>query len=824
LPVDPIRAWRLFSVCGSVLVVIATAVSCAGTDAPPIEAQELDASTAARVEPATATTESVDARREGSARPEHPPVNPRPVDVAPPPMATTFDALDDNNTQIPPDIAGAVGPNHLVVALNPQLRMQNKTGTTLVTTTLATFFNSLGHTGTIDSPRVAYDSLAGRWILTAAADRNLSTSAVVVAASQTNDPTGSWWFYNIATSGTNYADWPLVGFNKDWIVITSNLFTNSGSTWQGCHVDVFNKATVYNGTATTWSRFTTTTASGHFGMQPALTYDGTLATMYLVETWSAASGQERIVTITGAIGSETLTSGPLVAMPQGAWSATGTATNFAPQLGSTNKIDTFDHRMGTVVYRNGQLWGTHTIFLPSTTPTRSSIQWFSLSGTGSVNQSGRIDDSTGTKFFAYPSLAVNQYNDVLVGYSSFSASQYASADYAVHVNFDAANTMRDDTVYKAGLAPYFRDGGTGDNRWGLYSSTAVDPEDDATMWTLQEYAASPSNTWGTWWGKLGPYCSTVTCAPLDQCHAVGVCSPTTGTCSNPNAGNGTGCNDGNGCTTSDVCTNGTCGGSAITCTAMDQCHVAGVCNTVNGTCSNPNANNGTGCDDGNGCTTSDLCTNGTCGGNAYTCTPTECQASSTCNGVGGCTTAPKANGTACSIGACSGGVCTPVDAGAGDAGSDASADAATGADASADAATDAGADAGADAAADAGPDAAVDAAADAAIDASADSGAPSDSGVDASTSDSGGVADSGPMPDAAIAADASSPIDAADDGSGDNAGSGDNSGCGCRVVQTRTTPLAGWLGVGALALLAAARVRRRRSDSSTRVPLSSPDG
>ena len=50
-----------------------------------------------------------------------------------------------------------------------------------------------------------------------------------------------------------------------------------------------------------------------------------------------------------------------------------------------------------------------------------------------------------------------------------------------------------------------------------------------------------------------------------------------GVCSNPVKTNGTTCNDGNACTTSDVCTNGACGGTAVVCTALDQCHDAGTC-------------------------------------------------------------------------------------------------------------------------------------------------------------------------------------------------------------------------------------------------------
>ena len=50
------------------------------------------------------------------------------------------------------------------------------------------------------------------------------------------------------------------------------------------------------------------------------------------------------------------------------------------------------------------------------------------------------------------------------------------------------------------------------------------------------------------------------------------------------------------------------------CTASDACHVAGVCNPGTGLCSNPNAPNGTGCDDANPCTSGETCTSGLCGG------------------------------------------------------------------------------------------------------------------------------------------------------------------------------------------------------------------
>jgi len=37
------------------------------------------------------------------------------------------------------------------------------------------------------------------------------------------------------------------------------------------------------------------------------------------------------------------------------------------------------------------------------------------------------------------------------------------------------------------------------NRWGDYSCTSLDPVDDWSFWTVQEYADSSQNEWYTPW-------------------------------------------------------------------------------------------------------------------------------------------------------------------------------------------------------------------------------------------------------------------------------------------------------------------------------------
>jgi len=162
----------------------------------------------------------------------------------------------------------------------------------------------------------------------------------------------------------------------------------------------------------------------------------------------------------------------------------------------------------------------------------------------------------------------------------------------------------------------------------------------------------------------------ITCAALDQCHIPGVCNPANGVCSNPSKPDGTSCTDGNACTQNDSCQAGSCTpGAPVVCTAQDQCHVPGVCNPGTGICTNPAANNGTGCNDGNACTQTDTCQGGSCtGSNPVVCTASDqCHDPGVCNPSDGqCSDPEKPNGTACNnpgnlcnqTNTCQGGTCT----------------------------------------------------------------------------------------------------------------------------------------------------------------------
>ena len=421
-----------------------------------------------------------------------------------PDVSASFRALGDDNTTIPPDTQGTVGPNHLMTALNSQVRIQNKDGTLVSTVGMGTFWASMSVAEAFD-PRVVYDPYANRWIFSAGADPQIGSASILVGVSQTSDPTGKWNLYKIKadTGSTLWADFPTLGFNAKWIVVQANMFSNAADAFSHSNIWAWDKANLYAGGS---GSYTLLKSNAGFTQFPALTYDNTIGTEYLLELWNGSIGQLRLSTITGPLGSEVLTVGVAFPSTGAIWQEGAGVTNFAPQLGSALRIDLDDTRILNCVYRNGAVWAAQTIYLPGAgTPMRSAAQWWQIDtlagNVGRVLQRGRIDDPTDNFDFAYPSIAINKNDDAMIGYSRFGASQYASANYAFHAAGVAAGSNEGDTVLKTGEGPYYKDFGSKDNRWGDYSNTAVDPVNDTDLWTIQEYASFSSN-WGTWWGQL----------------------------------------------------------------------------------------------------------------------------------------------------------------------------------------------------------------------------------------------------------------------------------------------------------------------------------
>lgn len=427
--------------------------------------------------------------------------------ASPPSVTTSFQAIGDNNTFIPPDAHGAVGPSHVMTSLNSEVRIQTKAGSTLSTVSLAGFWSSIASYAF--DPRTLYDPYSGRWIMISVTNAYAASSALLLAVSTTSDPTGTWCLRSVDADAadTVSADFPTLGFNKDWIASGNNMYTNSAGSFVESRIYVFPKAAAYASCAAVTVPMIVATGLGHTH-QPAVTHDAALSTLYLMNAWSPGLGQVRIFTLTGSVSSPALTAGSIVTGSV-AWSfAPAGFVDFAPQYGTSAKIQTNDARTGNVVYRNGTLWMAHTVFFPSGgSPTRASVQWWEVTTVGGIVQRGLVDDATGATFYAFPSIAVNASEDVAIGYSRYSASSYASAAFSFRAASDPASTLQASTLIKAGEASYYKTYSGTKNRWGDYSATVVDPVNDTDFWTIQEYAwtlGGGYDRWSTWWVKIAP--------------------------------------------------------------------------------------------------------------------------------------------------------------------------------------------------------------------------------------------------------------------------------------------------------------------------------
>ena len=452
------------------------------------------------------------------------PAAPSPLPQAPvvllaPALDRSFPGLgnppDAEGDVVPPNAMGAAGPAHLVTFLNSGFGVFSKGGAKLDNLSLQAFWGSLGlgpgePAAFPYDTKVLYDTPSGRFIVISLGGGVAPDSWILLGVSSSSDPLANWnkWAIDADRDGdlqqfNNFADYPGVGVDEFNIYISTNMFSNGGS-WQYSKVWVLPKDQLLSGTDNlTWFEFRAPPGSS-FSMQPAHTF-GTAGEEYFLF--------EGPVDLSGIVSDLQLawmdnTSGTPVWHPPVAVPVTPYARSFdlpdAPQLGDSRGIYTADTRMQNVVRRNGSLWSTHHLAVNG----KVEVAWYRITpGNSAIMTEGRIRDPD--RWYYFPSIGVNKDNVAAIGFSGSSGTEYAGAYYTM-VRPASGAAAEPVALLKAGEAPYFKILGAGtQNRWGDFSSTVVDPSDDTTFWTLQEYAHTPDpvsgeSRWGTWWGKFSP--------------------------------------------------------------------------------------------------------------------------------------------------------------------------------------------------------------------------------------------------------------------------------------------------------------------------------
>ena len=405
--------------------------------------------------------------------------------------------LDDTTGVIPPDTMGAVGLNEVVEMINGAFAVYDKTTGALISRVdLDTFWLSAGlpsvQTGSFD-PRIVFDPTVNRWFaasLDAPATASGAGNNILVAVSDTSDPSGTWSAFRFRgdTEFQSFNDYVTLGVDNAGVHLATINFPTAGPVDLSAYT--IPKADLLSATPTianlTRMEDQPLNLFGGGPLQPAIDFsspDNRVAVLSANDNGGNTLTRTNIFTFGNfaGLGGTTDIAVPVYAAPQNARQPGAPAVeNDAARFGSN------------VVEVNGSLWAAHAV--DGTGTSNSAIRWYQIDvNTNAVLQTGVIENPNVDYF--YPSIAVNDTGAVVIGFSGSGPTQFISSMAAFGSTTGGVTSFQSPVILAAGAADYNLTFGGGRNRWGDYSSTVVDPTDPNKFWTFQERVSS-LNTWG----------------------------------------------------------------------------------------------------------------------------------------------------------------------------------------------------------------------------------------------------------------------------------------------------------------------------------------
>ena len=451
------------------------------------------------------------------------------ITLAPATEVTGFDGIDQNATFAdPPDGAIAVGPTHIVEAVNTALSVWTKTYdqtgrlSALAATVAAVDLNAfLGQNtgclsgtnsfaGLVSDPSLDYDVAHDRFMVSMISfDALFRASSLCVAVTQTGDPTGNWLIYAFPISpAASLLDFPRAVIGSDGqLYVTGNLFRidrQGNAIFDSARVYAFKTSDLYAGLDTTpqiatvgndpqtglpADSLTPARAVGVTGMyfvsasNPTSPATGSAITLW---KWSDPFGTNAF-TRQGFVTVSDYTQPP-PGIQQGGFPP---GVTDCEQSGAAC-IETNDTRNVTAYWSGNTLWAAHTMGCAQGGAPAACVGWYqlgNLDGAPSLLQQGIVDNPTSPARHRYfPSLAVDQNGNVVLGYGYSSATEYPGIAYTT---ISPSGETGAETVLKQGQATFQS------TRYGDYAATALDPHDNLTIWHIEEYAKGET-AWGTW--------------------------------------------------------------------------------------------------------------------------------------------------------------------------------------------------------------------------------------------------------------------------------------------------------------------------------------
>ncbi len=386
---------------------------------------------------------------------------------------------------IPYDAAIAVGPSHVLVLTNAQFGIYTKAGAFVSLTQYDNFFGTAA--GTAFDGKCFYDAVAGHFVMLTDMESN-PNAFMNVAVSQTTDPTGAWWIYQLnwtldgSTPTSNWGDYPSLGYDDNAIYIGANQYSFSNS-YKYSKVRVLSKTQLYSGAPATWTDFVNllnsngssafTVKAGRMLSSSSSEYllntlpgGGSFVTLWRIDNAPTAPTLTRVATVT--VGSYAVP--PNGRQPGGSSVASG------------------DCRTQDVIMKNGIVYEAFSEKYGTNRRTQGAgVRYLEITTAGVKNKDISYFYSGIDQF--YPAVTVDSTGNMYMVFSRSSSTQYASM-YQTGMK-TTETSIEAPGLVKAGTSTI------SDGRWGDFSGIANDPSSSGAVWEFCGWAAS-GGAWGTW--------------------------------------------------------------------------------------------------------------------------------------------------------------------------------------------------------------------------------------------------------------------------------------------------------------------------------------
>ena len=401
---------------------------------------------------------------------------------------------------VPPDNSAGVGPDHLVQLINGAFAVYDKTtGSRQELISGRQFWIDAGidpgpgiaNLGTFNQ-RVLYDPASGRWLAAALTGQSVNNS-VLVARSDSADPTGNWkalGFLGNAGGDGKFVDYTRLGVDATGVYISTDNFISASGGRDSVSVFSLPKADLLAPVPSlvNLSRFDGIDP-GEYGLtvQPIINFGPATGRAPLLGT-SAASTDTVLLraNLTG-----TVAAGALLSPGTTVTVASYSHPPNAAQPDGTRVLQTIDDRISANVYQVGNvIYAAHAVKVGN----NAGIHWVTIDEqTNLVIQEGTLSDPNFDYF--QPSISANANGDIVISFNRSGFGPDGNISILAVVGKTVGNVITFDSPLVLKVSPV-GNYHVVNNRWGDYTTTIVDPSNPNSFWTFQEYAMG-SNAWAT---------------------------------------------------------------------------------------------------------------------------------------------------------------------------------------------------------------------------------------------------------------------------------------------------------------------------------------